>query len=361
MEPKILLESQELLQENNVKRIVPKVAWLNVNRGCNLRCKWCYAQNTNYLSNKEMSLDFAKEMALLLKNLGIRKISIIGGEPTLWQPLFEFNRFCIENKINTSLVTNGMRFGNDKYWAEYQEHPNISAPWCSLKAFDLKSLQDSCGVSNFQEVSIGLKRALEFFKCGVSFVYNSCYSDNLLDMARYSMELGAKSVRICPCTPAFVENIAIDEYMIETGLFISNVVKNYDKLCEITKNKLSFSMKMPLCLWPKDFIEMLIQKKQMTSTCQVQKRSGIIFDTDGKVILCNFLFDYPIGTYNEDFNDHKSLLDLLNSDKILDYYDRINSYPSHKCIGCPKYSICSGGCPLNWAVNNPEEIIKGWN
>jgi len=120
-------------------------------------------------------------------------------------------------------------------------------------------------------------------------------------------------------------------------------------------------MKMPLCLWPKDFLENLIQKGQMTATCQVQKRSGIIFDSDGKLLMCNGLFDYPIGTYKKDFSDSETLVTFLNSEKVFDYYDKINSYPSAKCIGCSMFKICSGGCPLRWAVYNPEETIKGWN
>ena len=301
------------------------------------------------------------EIVLLLKTMDIKKISIIGGEPTLWKPLIEFNRFCSEINMQTSLVTNAMKFGEDNFWEKYKQFPNTSSPWASIKAYDQSSLQNTCGVFNFEKVSLGIKRAIELFNCGVSFVYNSYYVDNLIDMTKFAIEMGAKSVRICPCTPTFVNDVVSDQYMIETELFISNVVRDYQKLSEITNNRLSFSMKMPLCLWPKEFIEELIRKKQMTSTCQVQKRSGIIFDTDGNVIMCNFLFDYPIGIYKKDFSDYNTLVELLNSEKILNYYEKINSYPSIKCIGCPIFNICSGGCPLRWAVYNPEETIKGWN
>jgi len=345
----------------NIRQIVPEVAWINVNRDCNFRCKWCYAQDTSYSLAEEMELNLAKDLALILKEMEVKKIILIGGEPTLWEPIIEFNHFCNEINMRTSLVTNAMKFGVDKFWAAYKKHPNTDTPWISAKAYDRNSLQKTCGVFNFDTVTLGLKRATEFFNCGLSFVYNSYFTDDLIEMTKYAIELGAKSVRICPCTPAFVKNTAVDQYMIETELYISNIVRDYQKLSEITNDNLSFSMKMPLCLWPKDFLENLIQKGQMTATCQVQKRSGIIFDSDGKLLMCNGLFDYPIGTYKKDFSDSETLVTFLNSEKVFDYYDKINSYPSAKCIGCSMFKICSGGCPLRWAVYNPEETIKGWN
>lgn len=33
------------------------------------------------------------------------------------------------------------------------------------------------------------------------------------------------------------------------------------------------------------------------------RRSELIFDTKGKVLVCNNLFDYPIAIYSKDFKD----------------------------------------------------------
>jgi radical SAM protein with 4Fe4S-binding SPASM domain len=343
------------------KPVVPEVAWLNVNRDCNLRCKWCYAQGAGYGVGKNMTLEFAKDMAVILKEMHIKKIILLGGEPTLWEPLIDFNRFCGELGMSTSLVTNAIQFGVDTYWEAYQQHPNTHAPWVSMKAYDQRSLERTCGAVDLDMVSLGIKRATEFFDCGVSFVYNSCFTDNLIDMTRSAVKMGARSVRICPCTPTFADDTASDHYMIETQLYIANVIRDYQELSDITGGKLCFSMKMPLCLWPKEFLDILIRRKQMTCTCQVQKRAGIMFDPGGNLLMCNLLFDYPMGTYGKDFSDCDSLVAYLNSDKVLGYYDRMNAYPSTKCIGCKKFNICSGGCPLRWAVYKPEETIQGLN
>lgn len=344
----------------NKELITPKGAWITVNRNCNLRCKWCYAQGTEYEKESEMSLDFAKEILLLIKSLNIKNVIIIGGEPTLWPHLIEFNQFCKSLDVKTTLVTNAIKFSEDLFWEKYKLNLNTSVG-ISVKAYDSLSFKKACGVSSLSSVKIGIKRITELFgKCGVSFVYNSFIKDNLINITKFAIENGANHVSISPCVPTFNGDSIENKYSIEIDEFISDFIRDYKILSDITKNKLYLSMKIPFCLWPKDFIEELLFKKQISSICQVRKKSGIIFDTDGKILMCNNLFSYPIGVYKKDFVDKKSITSLLNSSKIVSYYKKINSYPSAKCINCSKYQICGGGCPLIWSVYDPK-IIKGWD
>jgi len=341
-------------------KILPKSAWITVNRSCNLRCKWCYAQGTNYDKESEMSLDFAKEIILLIKSLDIKNVVIIGGEPTLWPYLIEFNKFCSSLGIKTTLVTNAIKFSNDLFWESYKKSSNTKVG-ISIKAYDLSSFKKACGVSNLNSVKLGIKRATELFgKCGVSFVYNTFIKDNLIDTTKFAMENGAKYVSISPCIPTFNGDIIENKYSIEIDEFISDFIRDYKILSDITKNRLYLSMKIPFCLWPKDFIEEMLSKKQLSSICQVRKKSGILFDTGGELIMCNNLYSYPMGVYKKDFTDKDSVIALLNSPEVISYYNRINSYPSEKCINCSKYEICAGGCPLIWSIYDPN-IIKGWD
>ena len=41
--------------------------------------------------------------------------------------------------------------------------------------------------------------------------------------------------------------------------------------------------------------ERLVEKKQISTVCQLQQRSGLIFGTNGELLVCNSLFDFPIG------------------------------------------------------------------
>ena len=87
------------------------------------------------------------------------------------------------------------------------------------------------------------------------------------------------------------------------------------------------------------------------------EKNGVIFDPKGRVLICNCLYDFPIGAYGKDFWDVKSFKEFWNNKNVLKAYDDLVSYPSQACIGCKHYDICGGGCPLHWFVNEPEEII----
>ena len=342
-----------------VHQVKPSGAWLTINRACNLRCKWCYAEETGYQPKAMMSLELAKNLVNLLKDLGISHTQLIGGEPTLWPNLLELNRLTNQLGMKTTIVTNALRFGEDAFWEEYKQNPNSSVG-ISVKASDSLDLLKMAGSKHFSRLSLGLKRALEFFQCGVGLTYNTFYTEKLKDLARFAIDSGAKSIKIDFCSTVFESGKAVSDYMVEPRELVTNIMRDYDTLVEITGGKLVFEMNMPLCLWPSEFIQHLIKQNRITSVCHVQKRQGIIFDTDGRVVICNGLFDYPLGKYGEEFDSTSSLLNFLNQQEIGEYYAQINSLPSMKCQSCQIYSQCGGGCPLKWAVYDPDKIIPGY-
>jgi len=38
--------------------------------------------------------------------------------------------------------------------------------------------------------------------------------------------------------------------------------------------------------------------------------------------------------------------------------NQLISYPAQECITCQQYNICGGGCPLQWFIFKPEDIIR---
>ena len=60
-----------------------KEMWLITNYSCNHRCKWCYTTDKNFV-NQNMPLSFAKETLKEMAKLGVKKCTLIGGEPTLY-------------------------------------------------------------------------------------------------------------------------------------------------------------------------------------------------------------------------------------------------------------------------------------
>jgi radical SAM protein with 4Fe4S-binding SPASM domain len=77
-------------------------------------------------------------------------------------------------------------------------------------------------------------------------------------------------------------------------------------------------------------------------------------------MMCNGLFSYPIGSLGKDFTDAKTFIEFINRPEVNSYYETIRSYPSRKCIHCPMWTKCGGGCPLLWAVYKADDVIPGW-
>lgn len=337
--------------------INPTVAWLTVTRRCNFRCRWCYAEGTEYKIEEDMSLEFATTLARVAKEAGVKKFLLIGGEPTLWPPLTEFNEWCAREGLRTILVTNGAQFGSDAFWTRYQRRPNDTIG-LSLKAVTPERLEAVAGVENFKLVKRGIVRAIEAGGAHVNITYNHFCADYLVEMVRFVTDCGVRSVKIEFCSTTFVKGHPSSKFMLDPKVLADNIVRVYPELERLTGGSISLDMMTPLCIWPEEFIRTLYVQGRLLSVCHVHKRRGLIFDGEGNILMCNALFDYPIGRYGREFADGASLLAWLNTPKVLCYYDRIGCYPSAACKECAWYSECGGGCPLRWATYRPDDIVR---
>jgi radical SAM protein with 4Fe4S-binding SPASM domain len=259
--------------------------------------------------------------------------------------------------IKTTLVTNGYRFNSESFWLEYLKHPNSQVS-TSLKSYDEKSSLLITKVEDFKGINNGIRKVNSKFKGHVTIVYSTLIEGRLLDTVSLAMDLGATSVSVSPCTPVSENGKFSAPFTVEYDKMVLEISTNYKKIVDLTKGKISFSLKTPLCIWPEDFIQTIIAQKQLNTVCQFQRRSGIVFDTDGKIVLCNSMLEYPVGKYGVDFNDRESFLKILNSEEVNGIYNHINSYPSKLCMECNLFSRCRGGCPIMWTVFNAEEVIS---
>lgn len=337
----------------------PSCAWFTVNHLCNLQCNWCYGQGNRVDSSSDMDMRTAEKLLILSKSIGIGHITIIGGEPTLWPHLIEFNRLCVQSKIKTTIVTNAIRFSDDEFWGRYVNCPNDTVG-VSVKAHNPQLLLSATASSLYASMVKGLCRAFKQFGVGASTVYNRICAEYILDIAQFAMDCGARRLNISPCTPAFFGGIAHVECVVEPATMVRHIVSIYPRLVEVTGGRFSLAMKLPFCFWPKDFIEKLIAGGQITSSCQLRQRAGIVFDHDGRIAVCNSLTDCPIGEYGVDFTDGDSLLAHLNNPSVTKLYNQITSYPSTKCVDCKKYDMCGGGCMMFWTSFKPQDCIPGW-
>ena len=73
---------------------------------CNFSCPYCYVPKPDYFRD-ELSLEEIYDVILQGKGLGVRKIIILGGEPSIYPHLKDIIRFLCDQGLEVELFTNG--------------------------------------------------------------------------------------------------------------------------------------------------------------------------------------------------------------------------------------------------------------
>ncbi|MFH1147768.1 MAG: radical SAM protein [Pseudomonadota bacterium] len=79
---------------------------IEFSRKCNFNCVYCYASNN---SKNELTKAEIKDVILQAKDLGARKIIILGGEPTIYPHFMEMVDFIARQDLRIEIFTNGAR------------------------------------------------------------------------------------------------------------------------------------------------------------------------------------------------------------------------------------------------------------
>lgn len=79
---------------------------IEFSRLCNFRCSYCYVEEKTACEG-ELSRAEIKDVILQAKELGARKIIILGGEPSIYPHLIEMLRFLGQEDLEIEMFTNG--------------------------------------------------------------------------------------------------------------------------------------------------------------------------------------------------------------------------------------------------------------
>lgn len=81
---------------------------IEFSRRCNFRCPYCYLVSDDDLEN-EMTDEESRQVILQAKELGARRIIILGGEPMIYPTIMEQIAFIKDNGMAVEVFTNGSR------------------------------------------------------------------------------------------------------------------------------------------------------------------------------------------------------------------------------------------------------------
>lgn len=79
---------------------------IEFSRVCNFRCSYCYVEQESEYTN-ELTRAEIKDAILQARDLGARKIIILGGEPSIYPHLPEMLDFIGQQKLEIEMFTNG--------------------------------------------------------------------------------------------------------------------------------------------------------------------------------------------------------------------------------------------------------------
>ena len=353
----------------NLKKLPPKKkriedAWLTVNRTCNMKCPWCYANNLEESLETDMDFEKAKKLVDILVKAGFKHITILGGEPTLYTNLFELIRYVSEKGIRVTLVTNGIKLSDQEYCEELK-HSGVETISISIKGC---SDREYAAFTNIHKAYTKVMNAIQnvnFFgiKLSVSFVLTNDIMKNFLDTIIECRKNGATHISLSFCYDFSNIEGRAGIYSIEQNILqvLDCFELMYEKIHETTKGDFRIKQSLPMCAWSDNIIQNMEARGQISYTCQVLKQSGLVFDSKLRVIPCNAMHKIVLGEYEVDFSSEDELEKFLNSEKIDLVYQCFKTLPAKECYRCEKKIKCRGGCISNWFNFSLEEFLATKN
>ena len=317
---------------------------LEINRKCNLRCKYCYLGDKD---NKEMN----KEVFEKVINIFIREalkhndktifISFIGGEP-----LLDFNKIknfvesieekCRDNELKClyGVTTNGTLLNKE------------IIDYLIWKRFDLKVSLDGSETAHDKN---------RVFYDGTGS--HSLIIDNIKQILRYEDELGKKCVIANVITPNNVEFLTSSlSYIYNLGFkILESGIDIYDnwtpEKVNVLKSELlnSFRLYKTIKNRGDSVTWAYIDNKLRTffsEKCFYRCKAGLYssyVDLEGNIYTCDTIPDFKIGDYNKGLDYVRIREIICNEDRAIDI-----------CKSCKYVNKCDArSCfTKNFRINN---------
>ncbi|MDE6900975.1 MAG: radical SAM protein [Oscillospiraceae bacterium] len=337
-----------------------KQAWITLNRQCNLRCRWCYAQGTAYEKDDDLPLERADQIIRLLSDLAPDRVSLLGGEPTCYPHLERILRQLREHGLKPVLITNGLALADRGYVDKL-----VSAGLCgvdiSMKGWSRESYGQNTGVRGYEKVLSAVQNVSESpLESVVSFVVSSENVEQFFPAVADARRRGAD------CFYFSFEN---DFSPLDTGrrpegdfrrIFhvAEEFTARYEALNAVTGGRFQLHQSYPACIWDSAFLQTLADRGQLSTSCQLLEHAGVVFDTDGSVIPCNCMYQLKIGKIGVDFLKRDEFLSFWNSERVEDIFRKLRAVPSAACAACGDWNRCKGGCIANWFACTHSELLE---
>lgn len=325
-----------------------KAICLNIVHGCNLRCKYCFADEGEYHGHKGvMSLDTAKKaIDYVIKRSGPRKnieIDLFGGEPTMiMDTIKDIIKYARDNeekwnkKIRFTMTTNATLLTDEMMEYMDKEMGNIILSLDGRKEINDNVRIKADGSGSYDDILPNIKKMISKRTKGKTFYVRGTFTRQNTDFYEDVMSMlneGFKEISIEPVVLEDGHPLSIRESDIPL------IFENYDKLySEMSRRKKEGKDEF-------NFYHFNIDLQG--GPCVYKRISGcgsgfeyVAITPQGDVYPCHQFVgkeEYKLGTvYDDTFNKELSK-----------EFKQAHIYNKPKCRDCWAKFYCSGGCQAN--------------
>jgi len=332
--------------------------WINVNTGCNNRCKWCYRQVDLATNSQEMPLHMAEQLVDFFIALDIYSCIFIGGEPTLYKKLTDLVSQAKKGGIKElTVVSNGRKYSKKEYVQDLiaagLNNFSISIHSGFQYIHDLISR-----VPAWEQTIGGIKNVVSLGHfCSLNVVVGPGNVTSTIDSLKILLDLGVDKIIVSAVIPCVGENGITGEYALDPQDFgeLATQIADLDERVVVLHE-------LPLCLIPREPFVRLVEQNRLGFGCHVGLGRGLSVDVDGKVIPCNSFAHHPMIDLFQDgklrFSPDEFRHVWATDETVKSVRDAVNVYRSEICKECDLWSLCNCGCPMTWGAFNPEDYIN---
>ncbi|CAN5859502.1 GTP 3',8-cyclase MoaA [soil metagenome] len=228
--------------ENNLEdsygRIAKKLR-ISITDRCNMRCVYCMpTNNTNWLNQENLlSYEQITRLAKIFVSIGIEKIKITGGEPTIRSNIESLVKSLssIGGIRSVSMTTNGLLI-KDKI--KILKESGLESLNISLDTFKPDRFKAMSGIDGFYKVRNAINTAIdENLPVKINTVIIKGWNDDeISQFVRFSRDTG--------CTVKFIEFMPLDgtgiwaeDLVVSKGEMMDKINKGFDQLSPLDNDK----------------------------------------------------------------------------------------------------------------------------
>lgn len=353
---------EEIAHSSMDDRDYIKAVCLNIIHGCNLRCKYCFADEGEYHGHKGvMSVETAKKaIDYVIKRSGPRKnieIDLFGGEPTLiMDTIKEIIQYARDNEakwnknIRFTMTTNATLLNDEMMEFMDKEMGNIILSLDGRKEVNDKVRIKADGSGSYDDILPNIKKMISKRTKGKTYYVRGTFTRDNVDFYEDVVSMLNEGFREISIEPVVLEDghpLAIREEDIP------EIFANYDKLYnEMARRKREGKDEFTFYHFNIDL---------QGGPCVYKRISGcgsgfeyVAITPQGDVYPCHQFVgkeEYKLGSVFDDTYDAE----------LGKKFKKAHIYNKPKCRECWARFYCSGGCQannvnFNGDMNIPYEI-----